>query len=234
LAGWERNTADKRIHGTTRQQVERVFLEVEAPAMRPLPASVFPSFEEAPRMVHRDGYVEFKRAYYSVPPEYVGRQVWVRQESRLLRIYNTRREQIALHALADAGRFTTDPAHLHSRKRHIITGAWAEAMAQVRGPQGLRVMQGLLQLAGKHPVAALEKAARTATHHGAWRLRDLKRLIELPGNVVQLDFLETHPLIRPLEAYRILPADEMFGSPGNSIAGLSLQPLTHPTNPTSP
>jgi transposase len=228
LAGWERNTADKRIHGTTRQQVERVFLEVEKPALRPLPASVFPSFEEAPRTVHRDGYVEFKRAYYSAPPEYVGRQVWVRQESRLLRIFNTRREQIALHALADAGRFTTDPAHLHSRKRHIIergaeylldqcrligafTGAWAEAMAQVRGPQGLRVMQGLLHLAGKHPVAALEKAARTATHHGAWRLRDLKRLIELPENVVQLDFLEIHPLIRPLEAYRILPTEEMFG-----------------------
>ena len=193
-------------------------MEVEKPALRPLPASVFPSFEEAPRTVHRDGYVEFKRAYYSVPPEYVGRRVWVRQESRLLRVYNPRREQIALHAMAEPGRFTTDPAHLHSRKRHIIergadylldqcrligafTGTWAEAMAQVRGPQGLRVMQGLLHLAGKHPVAALEKAARTATHHGAWRLHDLKRLLELPGNVVQLDFLEIHPLIRPLEAY---------------------------------
>lgn len=45
-----------------------------------------------------------------------------------------------------------------------------------------------------------------ATHHGAWRLRDLKRLLELPGHVVQLDFLETHPLIRPLDAYRIEPA----------------------------
>ena len=78
-------------------------------------------------------------------------------------------------------------------------------MSEVRGPQGLRVMQGLLRLAEKHPSAALEKAARTATHHGAWRLRDLQRLLELPGNVVQLDFLETHPLIRPLDAYRIIP-----------------------------
>ncbi|MBA2690256.1 MAG: IS21 family transposase [Burkholderiales bacterium] len=223
LAAWEQNTAGKRIHGTTRQQVDRFFAEVEKPALRALPPSLFPMFEEAPRTVHRDGYVEFKRAYYSAPPEYVGRKVWVRQESRLLRIYNTRREQIALHALAEAGKFTTDAAHLHSRKRHIIergadhlldqcrlvgvfTGTWAEAMLQVRGPQGLRVMQGLLQLAEKHPVSALEKAARTATHHGAWRLRELKRLLELPDNVVQLDFLETHPLIRPLEAYRILPA----------------------------
>ena len=225
LAEWERTTADTRIHGTTRQQVGKVFAEVEKPALRALPAMVFPAFEEAQRTVHRDGHVEFKRAYYSVPPEYVGRLVWVRQEARLLRIYNQRREQIALHAGAEPGRFTTDPAHLHSRKRHIIergadylldqcrvlgplTGTWAEAMYQTRGPQGLRVMQGLLQLAGKHPVAELEKAAGTATHHGAWRLRDLKRLLDQPVNVVQLDFLETHPLIRALEAYRVLSADD--------------------------
>ena len=144
----------------------------------------------------------------------------MRREARLLRVYNTRREQIALHVLAEPGKFTTDPAHLHSRKRHIIergaehlldrcrligplTGTWAEAMQQTRGPQSLRVMQGLLQLAEKHPATELEKAARVATHHGTWRLRDLKRLLELPGNVVQLDFLETHPLIRSLETYRI-------------------------------
>jgi hypothetical protein len=139
-----------------------------------------------------------------------------------LRIHNTRREQIALHALAEPGKFTTDPAHLHSRKRHVIergldylldrcrllgplTGIWAETMHQTRGPQSLRVMLGLLALAEKHPAAELEKAARVATHHGAWRLRDLKRLLALPGNVVQLDFLETHPLIRSLDAYRIEP-----------------------------
>ena len=223
LSDWERSVADTRIHGTTRQQVGRLFEAVERPALQPLPSGLFPVFEEARRTVHRDGYVEFKRAYYSVPPEYVGRTVWVRQESRLFRIHNTRREQIALHALAEPGQFTTDPAHLHSRKRHAIergmehlldqcrligplTGAWAQAMHQNRGPQGLRVMLGLLQLAQKHPVPELEKAARVAVHHGAWRLRDLKRLLGLPGNVVQLDFLETHPLIRPLDAYRLVPA----------------------------
>ena len=224
LSGWEQNVADTRIHGTTRQQVAKLFAEMEKPALRPLPAMIFPAFEEARRTVHRDGYVEFQRAYYSVPPEYVGRQVWVRQETRLVRFYNTRREPIGLHARAEPGKFTTDPAHLHSRKRHLIergvdhlldqcrllgplTGTWAEAMHQARGPQGLRVMLGLLQLAGKHPVTALEKAAGTATHYGAWRLRDLKRLLGQPGNVVQLDFLETHPLIRSLDAYRIGPTE---------------------------
>lgn len=82
-------------------------------------------------------------------------------------------------------------------------------MHQTRGPQSLRVMQGLLHLAGKHPAVELEKAAGLATHHGTWRLRDLKRLLALPGNVVQMDFLETHPLIRSLEAYRIESAENL-------------------------
>jgi hypothetical protein len=83
LSDWERTVADTRIHGTTRQQVIKVFNEVERSKLLPLPSSLFPVFEEAPRSVHRDGYVEVQRAYYSVPPEYVGRQVWVRWESQI-------------------------------------------------------------------------------------------------------------------------------------------------------
>lgn len=226
LAQWEQNIADTRIHGTTRKQVGRLFQEVEQSALRPLPAMMFPVFEEARRKVHQDGHIEFRRAFYSVPPEYVGQQIWVRMESRLLRLYNRRRQQIALHARVEPGQFSTDSEHLHSRKRHLIergadhlldrcrligpqTGTWAESMHQVRGPQGLRVIMGLLQLAEKHPVDQLEEAARMATHHRAWRLRDLKRLLTLPGNVVQLDFLEEHPLIRPLDAYSITPSENL-------------------------
>jgi hypothetical protein len=86
--------ADTRIHGTTRQQVGKIFEEVERPKLQPLPASLFPVFEEAPRTVARDGYIELQRAYYSVPPEYVGGKVWARWESRLVRIFNQRREVI--------------------------------------------------------------------------------------------------------------------------------------------
>jgi len=219
LSDWESGVADTRIHGTTRQQVGKVFNAVERPQLLPLPESLFPAFEEAPRTVHRDGYIELQRSYYSVPPEYVGRQVWARWESRLVRVFNQRREVIAVHALAEPGKFATDPNHLHSPHRHVIqhgldylldrarligahTGSWAEAMAQQRGPIGIRVLHGLLSLAGKHPVSALERAAQIALHHGAWRLRDLRALLDQAGPAPQLDFLETHPLIRSLDAYQ--------------------------------
>jgi hypothetical protein len=87
------------------------------------------------------------------------------------------------------------------------TGTWAEAMIQQRGPIGTRVLHGLLSLAGKHPVAALEAAAEKALHHGTWRLRDLRLLLDRAGPSPQLDFLETHPLIRSLDAYEALTPD---------------------------
>jgi transposase len=226
LTQWERAVADTRIHGTVRQQVGKLFEAIERPALRPLPASIFPCFEEVQRSVHRDGYVEFQKAYYSAPPEYVGRQLWVRAEARLVRLFNARMELVGAHARSEAGRFVTAQEHLHPHKRHPIergaeyllgrcrllgpnTGAWAEAMLRNRGLHHLRVLQGLLHLAGQQPGAGIERAAGIALHRGAFRLRDLKRLIGENDTVVQVDFLQVHPLIRDLQAYRL----DAFSSP---------------------
>ncbi len=220
LSEWERSVADTRIHGTVRQQVGKLFESVERPALLPLPASIFPCFTEVRRSVHRDGHVEYQKAYYSAPPEYVGREVWLRADSRLVRLFNQRMETIATHLRVQASRFATADEHLHPRKRHPVergadyllarcqllgnnSGAWAQAMLQNRGLLHLRVLQGLLQLAGKHPVAQLERATGAALHHGAFRLRDVQRLLEQGESVVQADFLQAHPLIRDLSAYSV-------------------------------
>ena len=70
LAEWESTVADTRIHGTTRKQVGKVFAELEKPALLPLPPGRFPCFQEAQRIVNRDGHVEVAKAYYSAPPEF--------------------------------------------------------------------------------------------------------------------------------------------------------------------
>jgi len=44
----------------------------ERPHLQPLPASLFPCFQEARRSVHRDSYVEVERAFYEAPPEPLG------------------------------------------------------------------------------------------------------------------------------------------------------------------
>ena len=67
-------------------------------------------------MVHRDGHVEVAKAYYSVPPEYLGHKLWVRWDLRLVRIFNGRMEQIAVHVRQEPGRFSTH-ARSHSSPR---------------------------------------------------------------------------------------------------------------------
>ena len=116
LAHWETNVADTRIHGTTKKQVGKVFHEVEKDSLQPLPRERFPCFHEARRMVNRDGHVEVAKAYYSAPPEYLGREVWARWDARTVRIFNHRWEQIAMHVRSEPGRFRTHGEHVVKEK----------------------------------------------------------------------------------------------------------------------
>jgi hypothetical protein len=224
LAHWEATIADTRIHGTTKQQVSAVFREVEQASLLPLVSEPFANFQEAQRKVHRDGHVEVAKAYYSVPPEYLSRTVWVRWDSRLVRIFNHRWEQVALHVRHEPGRFSTLGEHLAAEKinglergaEHLLNqvrslgpGAhdWAQAMLHARGIQGTRVLQGLLALAKKHPREMLEKACKTAFSHGVYQLRALRQLLKRQTPVQQpLPFLDEHPIIRPMTDYAAVVA----------------------------
>ena len=86
LEHWEKTVADKRIHGTTKQQVGSHFETLEQPQLQPLPVDRFANFNEARRKVSRDGHVTIEHAFYSAPPEYVGRTVWARWDARTVRL----------------------------------------------------------------------------------------------------------------------------------------------------
>jgi hypothetical protein len=219
LARWEATVADTRIHGTTKRHVGKVFREVEQAALLPLPAQRFPFFHEAQRKVSRDGHVEVAKAYYSAPPEYLGRTVWARWDARLVRIFNQRMEQIALHVRRQPGKFSTLGEHIVPEKisgaergatwlmnkvRHIgpQAHAWAEALLAARGIEGTRVLQGLLAWEKRYPLETLEKACETALSYGAYRLQTVRKLLARDALPQQpLPFLDEHPIIRPLDDY---------------------------------
>jgi len=218
LADWETGVADTRIHGTTKRQVAKLFTE-ERPSLLPLPLERFASFHEAQRKVNRDGHVEVAKAYYSMPPEYLGRTVWVRWDDRLVRIFNHRFEQVALHVRHEQGRFSTQAEHVAPEKINRIergaayllnkitwigpqTQQWSEAMLHARGIEGTRVLQGLLSLTRKHSAESLEKACEIALSHGAFRLRTIRHLLDRKAEKQQsLAFLDEHPIIRPMDDY---------------------------------
>jgi transposase len=219
LLNWETTVADVRIHGTIRQQVGTYFEAVERPALRPLPVERFPCFDEGQRTVHRDGHVEVAKAYYSVPPEYLGHQLWVRWDSRLVHIFNRDLEEIVVHVRRPPGQFSTLGAHLADKKiSKVERGAvwllnkarfigpqsarWAEAMLQARGIEGVRVLQGLLHLSERHPAEALERACTTALAHISYRLRTIRQLLKQQSQRQEVfDFMNEHPLVRDLGEY---------------------------------
>lgn len=219
LLHWEQTVADTRMHGTTRQQVGKRFHDVERAALLPLPAARFPCFNEGRRIVHRDGHVEVDKAYYSVPPEYLGRQVWVQWDNHLVRVLNQRQQSIAVHAKRQPGCFSTHNKHIPLEKtspvelgaerllfkvRRLGTQAtrWAEAMIQVRGVAGVRVLYGLLSLTRHHAGDQIDRACGIAHGHGAYRLRVVRALLERhEAEQPCFEFMDEHPLIRPLSEY---------------------------------
>lgn len=222
LSDWEATVADTRSHGTTREQVGRIFTDVERAALLALPIERFPCFREARRTVHRDGHVEVARAYYSVPPEYAGRRVWARWDGHVVRLFNPQLQQIAIHAQQEQGRFATDPHHIAAGKRGGVergaawwlrkagsigpdSGRWAAAMLEQRGIPGLRVLMGLVSLTNRHSGPAIEQACRVAYSHGAYRLRVIRELLKRQAAPQQqFEFITEHPLIRSLADYGAL------------------------------
>jgi transposase len=220
LLRWETTVADTRIHGTIKQQVTHVFENGERAALGPLPLERFPCFREREHTVHRDGHVQVDGAYYSVPPEYFRRKVWVRWDSRLVRIFNGQMEEIRVHVKQQTrGRFSTHPSDIAPEK---ISGVergtewllrragsigehadrWAQEVIRSRGIEGIRAVIGLLSLVNRHPGALIDKACEIASSYGAYRLKNVRHLIQQrAAKQEQMEFMQEHPLIRNMEVY---------------------------------
>jgi hypothetical protein len=206
-----------RIHGTTKRQVAQLF-EEEKKHLLPLPASLFPFFQEGPRSVHRDSYVEVAKSYYAAPPEYIGQQVWVRWDQREVRIFNGRWEQIQVHRRLEPGQYSqvlgiggghgTLQANLdYWLRRASELGSdcarWAQGLVERRGIEAMRSLMGLVGLSDKHPFRSLNAACARAVGNNAWRLRDVRALVDSCEIQTELALTQQHPLIRDLSEYGI-------------------------------
>lgn len=216
LRWWTANIADKRIHGTTKQQVGTHFEAVEKQALKPLPQSLFACFEEARRSVHRDSYIEVKGAYYEMPAQYIGREVWVRWDKAMVRVFDANMQPITSHKRLEKGQYTrvlgvsgcrgsVEQSVGYFRNKVISMGehtlAWADAMIASDNDRALRRLQGLLSFKGKYPKAQINQAARKACIHGQYTLRDLRRWIEASHDQETFSFLQQHELIRDPHTY---------------------------------
>jgi transposase len=216
LDHWDARWADTRIHGTTKRQVAAMFAE-EKPFLLPLPLSSFRYYEHGLRTVHLDGCVEVDGAYYSVPPGHLGERIPVQWDGRTVRLLDLktgqllrehRRQTRGYHRIAPDDvppRTPPETVTLLARATRAgkAIGTVSAAIYEQDGTAGVRRILGLLSLAKKHGLPAVEDACAAALEIGVPTYRFVRRYIDRqvrgPLTLRQVD-----PLIRQLTLYRDL------------------------------
>lgn len=171
---WCLEVAGPRTHGTTRRHPLAVFEEEERSALRPVLGERFDTPRWAECSVHPDHHVKFRQALYSVPHAYLRRQVTVRGDRALVRIYY-RGQLVKTHPVQKPGQRSTDysdyPKHLQAYARRDPDHMIREA--RKLGPQVGAFMERLL--AGDVPWARLrqaQKLMRLGEKYGRPRLQE--------------------------------------------------------------
>jgi transposase len=214
LDHWEQRWADTRIHGTTKRQVAAMFAE-EKPFLQPLPIEPFRYYQYGERVVHLDNCVEVERAYYALPPGWIGQQVKVQWDALHVRIlhpsnYQLLREHLRQlpgnYSIHDEDRpkktpLTTVQLLARAAKAGTHIGRLCEAIYRNEAELGIRRILGVVNLAKKYGVAATDDACAAALDLGVENYRFVRRYLERHP---QLSLRHVDPLIRSLTEYRDL------------------------------
>ncbi len=156
---WCRDTAGMRIHGTTRKMPLLVFNEEEKMALLPLAEERFDVPRWGSVKVHPDHHIRFGSSLYSVPTEYIGKEVSVRKDTRLLRIYY-KGNLVKTHPAVPKGRRSTDFNDYPTEKAPYAMRSctyYVDKAGQI-GPSARRFTE--LLLSGTFPWTKLRQAQK--------------------------------------------------------------------------
>ena len=227
LSEWLSDTANRRKHGTTGKQPEKVFLEAEKEKLAPLPAQDFIFSKSGSATVRTDCHIVHEGNFYSVPYAYIGMDVDVIEVNHLLKIYYAGKE-IALHSLCEnaKGEHVTDKNHYPSTKnvsQKELLSSYRTKMAEVGSGAAAfleafkdtemyqchhyRSISGILALRKKYGDDTVDKACARACHYGNITYRAVKKICEsglyaLPLETGSEHMVESSSKIRSVSDYR--------------------------------
>lgn len=191
------NDYGRRKHGTTGEEPLKLFEEIERESLLELPAEEYEVAEWKRAKVHPDCYIQINKKAYSVPYQFVGKQVFVKVKSKLIEVYYDE-TIIKVHTVITKGYRQTDyddfpdnvknavdeslPYRLQKRAKKISGPNLEELIRKLLTPHAfinLRRAQGIISVAEKYPRLLVEKVAcealnRKRTPHP----KDFKKLIE--------------------------------------------------------
>ena len=187
----------------------------EKPSLKPLPLEPFRYYQYGERVVHLDGCVEVEAAYYGLPPGWIGRQVKVQWDLLHVRVLDPATHQLVReHVRQKRGGYrvraednptktplTTVQLLARARRAGSQIGTLCDAIHRQPGEAAVRRILGMLSLAKKYGVPAVEDAAAAALELHVYEYRFVRRYLERrpPVTLRQVD-----PLIRELIQYRDL------------------------------
>ena len=192
---WCKEEIGMEIHGTTKRKPYEVFLREELPHLRPLPAERFQCPQWKKCTLHPDHHLVFDHSYYSLPTRFIGEDLWVRGDDRLVRVF-LGSQLIKTHSRSQRpGTWVTDlsdyppeklaylmPAPTYCRKRAAEVGPQTQTLVRKiladNAMRNLRKAQAVIRLADKYGKERMEAASQRALYFGNFHYRAIKRILE--------------------------------------------------------
>jgi transposase len=134
-------------------------LAIELPEMHDLPLAPFELFDYKKCKVHPDCHIRHQRNFYSVPYRFVGREIEVKFNDKMIYAYSEA-DEIAIHSIAQGhGHYITNKVHYPEDKLvdtnfHILSSL--EKSKKI-GPNTALLVNKLFEIPRNHPLRNLTK-----------------------------------------------------------------------------
>jgi len=211
LSKWVKEICNERIHGTTRKIPREIFEAQERTKLKRLPLEDFKMSKVGNRKVYHDCHIYVEYNYYSVPYEYIGKEVGIDLSQKLLKI-SYQGQEIAIHPrLEGRGEFSTNDSHYPKYKRRSETeyqekyqtqmlklGNYAQEMFFIiltkHGSDWSRYVQGILSLEKKYKAEIINLACKRAIAFKVYRYKVIEAICKNGSYKQPLDLAEREEL----------------------------------------
>lgn len=231
LRHWNKRWARTRIHGTTRKQVWKLFVDTEQLVLKPLADKPFPFFKIAQRKVSVYGHIEVATNFYSVPHQFIGQRLKVHYNNSFVKIYDSRYTLVANHrSMAGNGKCFTQAGHKPSYKPENLEMAEAWLCRDARNighdchaliykmlsgydPLSIRRCRGIIALKKKYDLEIVNSACRQALYEHRYTYNQVKSFCEhLSSGIIAKSqkLTQTHDLIRDVTEYQTILFERSF------------------------
>jgi len=219
LMQWLLETANTRIHGSTRRRPIDLFNEVEARMLQPLPEHHVEMASWHQAKVHGDCHVQYEKCRYSVPHIHVRETVWIKATEKIVSIYDEHNLLTSHPRCRIPGQRATNKDHYPpAAKQHDEHDVqWCLQKAERVGfycrqvietlftdkvLERLRAAQGIVNFRKQYGPKRLENACQRAIHYDTVSYHAIKTMLKNGADQ------------SPLETEKVLPLDDVFT--GNS------------------